>query len=579
MIAGRYTLDREIGRGGMGAVWLGRDEVLGRAGRAQAHRLRPRRRAPPTSTAPSARPGSPPGSTTPTSSPSTTWSRRATTTGWSWSTSPGSTLAELVRATARSTPTRPRRCCAQAADAPGRRARRRDRAPRREAVEHPGHARRAGEALRLRHRPRAGRRVADPDRPGDRVAGVPRARGRLRAAGHRRERRLVARAPRCSTRSPGRPPYDVGDNLLGALYRIVHEEPPRLGATAGWLAPVLLGDDGPASPGPLVDGPRPRLPRRRPVGPAAGRRSRARPGRGAAEPDPTAHPGADRPASPPVAAAPPRAPGPRRRRRSPRCPCSSLVARRRLAGRRRRGRLDPRLRRRPGVRADGAVAQPVELDVVAPGDTRRVTADGMENFIEDYLATVTSRPEGRVGELTPAFQEESGELRAVQEVLERRPDRRHDRRPRPTRDHDRSATPSSTSTRTARRPRDDVTLQLEGTRRQLPDRRRELTPAPYRWAQEGSMELAALYRDIVERSPDAFWVCDLDGRTIYANPAMCELYGADADEMARRHRLRLARRARPRAVRRAPRGAQARSAATATTSTSSSGAATVRRCG
>ncbi|WP_051551243.1 response regulator [Nocardioides sp. URHA0020] len=46
------------------------------------------------------------------------------------------------------------------------------------------------------------------------------------------------------------------------------------------------------------------------------------------------------------------------------------------------------------------------------------------------------------------------------------------------------------------------------------------------------MELAGLYRDIVERSPDAFWVCDLDGRTIYANAAMCELYGATAEEMA-----------------------------------------------
>ena len=33
----------------------------------------------------------------------------------------------------------------------------------------------------------------------------------------------------------GRPPYDMGDHLLGGLYRIVNEEPPRL-PDAGWMA-------------------------------------------------------------------------------------------------------------------------------------------------------------------------------------------------------------------------------------------------------------------------------------------------------------------------------------------------------
>jgi serine/threonine protein kinase len=36
----------------------------------------------------------------------------------------------------------------------------------------------------------------------------------------------------------GRPPYDLGDNVIGGLYRIVHEEPPRP-TDAGWLAPLL----------------------------------------------------------------------------------------------------------------------------------------------------------------------------------------------------------------------------------------------------------------------------------------------------------------------------------------------------
>jgi serine/threonine protein kinase len=38
----------------------------------------------------------------------------------------------------------------------------------------------------------------------------------------------------------GRPPYDAGDNVLGTLVRIVNDEPPQL-PEAGWLAPLLAG--------------------------------------------------------------------------------------------------------------------------------------------------------------------------------------------------------------------------------------------------------------------------------------------------------------------------------------------------
>jgi hypothetical protein len=38
----------------------------------------------------------------------------------------------------------------------------------------------------------------------------------------------------------GRPPYEVGDNVVGTLYRIVHEEPPH-SERAGRLAPLVAG--------------------------------------------------------------------------------------------------------------------------------------------------------------------------------------------------------------------------------------------------------------------------------------------------------------------------------------------------
>ena len=46
------------------------------------------------------------------------------------------------------------------------------------------------------------------------------------------------------------------------------------------------------------------------------------------------------------------------------------------------------------------------------------------------------------------------------------------------------------------------------------------------------MELDALYRDIVETAPDGIWVFDLEGRTLYANPAIARMYGCDESELA-----------------------------------------------
>ena len=57
----------------------------------------------------------------------------------------------------------------------------------------------------------------------------------------------------------GHPPYDVGDNLLGALYRIVHEEPPRID-DAGWLGAAARPHHDARAGRSLVDGPGAGLP-------------------------------------------------------------------------------------------------------------------------------------------------------------------------------------------------------------------------------------------------------------------------------------------------------------------------------
>src|SRR6478672_7412131 len=46
------------------------------------------------------------------------------------------------------------------------------------------------------------------------------------------------------------------------------------------------------------------------------------------------------------------------------------------------------------------------------------------------------------------------------------------------------------------------------------------------------MDLARLYRDIVETSPDGIWVFDLEGRTLYANPAIARMFGVHDSEVS-----------------------------------------------
>ncbi|WP_156390949.1 serine/threonine-protein kinase [Nocardioides sp. Root1257] len=202
----------------------------------------------------------------------------------------------------------------------------------------------------------------------------------------------------------GRPPYDVGENLLGALYRIVHEEPPRLGPAAGWLAPMLLATMAQESEdrwsmadvrdflagGPSAPLPAP-LPRAVPVGvPAAAAVDHS----------------STQVMTAPVMPVPP-APSRPRRQRSAVVPLLVLAV---------VGVLVVVLAwvlgsgDDPGSEADSprTPSSSAPSSSAPPTTTNEVTADGMENFIEDYLATVTTDPKSSWAMLTPDFQKESG---------------------------------------------------------------------------------------------------------------------------------------------------------------------------
>ncbi len=223
----------------------------------------------------------------------------------------------------------------------------------------------------------------------------------------------------------GRPPYEIGDNVLGGLYRIVNEEPPRL-PDAGWMAPLLEGTmvRDPSRRWSMeqvrdfLADPSHRMPQTLTNGWAVadhdedatatqrlGTVEQASP---TALPEPVPAP-APTPAPAAMAQPPADSPAPSSRRPSRRPSTKVLLIGLAVvlalvlggtlyavlsddpASTAPRTRRTRHPRRRP---AKPAVAKP--------------TAKGIENFIRDYVATVSTDPEQSWQMLTPKFQVESG---------------------------------------------------------------------------------------------------------------------------------------------------------------------------
>ena len=177
----------------------------------------------------------------------------------------------------------------------------------------------------------------------------------------------------------GKPPYDARDNLLGALYQIVHEEPPTTDR-AGWLSPLLGAT--------LVHEPKERWSADR-----AAMFLHAGPGDSPTITVPVApRTWTVRPAAPvpPVPPPPTDTPGRIVPWRIVGALAAAIVVLLGLAWF--AGQVGDDPRPRPDRATTGG----------------QVTEARMVGFVEDYLATVTDDPEEAWPRLTPEFQEASG---------------------------------------------------------------------------------------------------------------------------------------------------------------------------
>lgn len=247
----------------------------------------------------------------------------------------------------------------------------------------------------------------------------------------------------------GKPPYEVKDNVVAALYRIVNEEPPRL-SDAGWLAPVLegtmatdpadrwsmdqvrdyllAGPDAAQVPDPRATATLPsrlaetvttRLPGALASGVASARSRRgdtADTGDTGDTAETPTNPTPSAPASPAPAPAPDVIPEPRRKRRRGAMTAwlvgaaALLLAAVVITAALRSGDdgADTATDPAPDASTTPSATASSEETSEDTGQDAAPTAEEMESFVEDYVVTAPQDRDATWTQLTPQFQQASG---------------------------------------------------------------------------------------------------------------------------------------------------------------------------